>query len=51
MRNTAVDAAFGIEVCRGILQIALGIKFRRQKFNAISPNTHSINLNSFYDTA
>jgi hypothetical protein len=35
MRNVALDAALGIEVCRGLLQIALDIKFRRQNFNAI----------------
>jgi hypothetical protein len=47
----AHDAALGIEVCRGLLQIALGIKFRRQKFNAILPNTHAMNLKSFSETA
>jgi len=48
MRNMALDAALGIEVSRGLLQNALGIKFRRQKFHAISPNTHAMNLISFF---
>jgi len=47
MRNMALDATLGIEVCRCLLQIALGIKFRRQKFNAVSPNTLAMNLNRF----
>jgi len=50
MRNMALDAALENEVCRGLLQIALGVKFRRQKFNGISPNTHAMDLKSFCET-
>jgi len=46
----ALDAALGNEVRRDLLQIALGIKFRHQKFNAVSPNTHAMNLKSFFET-
>jgi len=51
MRNMALVAALENEVCRDLLQIALGVKFRRQKFNAISPNTHAVNLKSFCETS